>query len=154
MTQTVDVGSEKQLFLDNKWFFDQRGMKLTVNPPMKTERVMVAEKPWEASRIGGGSVIEDEGIYKMWYTADAPGNTPHQRSRCYATSEDGIHWERRNVNLYNWEGHGENNIVMPGGGPGGVMLDPIGRDEHRFNRNYPYQAAWTQVTHHPRREPS
>ena len=21
-------------------------------------------------------------------------------------------------------------------------------------RNYPYQAAWTQVTHHPRREPS
>ena len=23
-----------------------------------------------------------------------------------------------------------------------------------YNRNYPYQAAWTQVTHHPRREPS
>ena len=23
-----------------------------------------------------------------------------------------------------------------------------------LNRNYPYQAAWTQVTHHPRREPS
>ena len=132
MTQTIDVGSEKQLFLDDKWFFDQRGMKLTVNPPMKTERVMVAEKPWEASRIGGGNVIEDEGIYKMWYTADAPGNTPHQRSRCYATSEDGVYWERRDVNLFNWEGHGENNIVMPGAGPGGVMLDPNGQDEHRF----------------------
>ena len=24
----------------------------------------------------------------------------------------------------------------------------------RIHRNYPYQAAWTQVTHHPRREPS
>ena len=23
-----------------------------------------------------------------------------------------------------------------------------------LSRNYPYQAAWTQVTHHPRREPS
>ena len=38
-----------------------------------------------------------------------------------------------------------------GGGHGnGGKLFAVGG----FNRNHPYQAAWTQVTHHPRREPS
>ena len=39
-----------------------------------------------------------------------------------------------------------------GASPGGaaIFLD----SERELSRNYPYQAAWTQVTHHPRREPS
>ena len=41
----------------------------------------------------------------------------------------------------------------PGGtsefSPCGPLVSLVGLD-----RNYPYQAAWTQVTHHPRREPS
>ena len=41
------------------------------------------------------------------------------------------------------EGPGRN-----GGGPR-YLMKSVGLD-----RNYPYQAAWTQVTHHPRREPS
>ena len=32
-----------------------------------------------------------------------------------------------------------------------VLHDPLLKD---VSRNYPYQTAWTQVTHHPRREPS
>ena len=31
---------------------------------------------------------------------------------------------------------------------------PSGSHNRRRTQNYPYQAAWTQVTHHPRREPS
>ena len=30
----------------------------------------------------------------------------------------------------------------------------VAEEQEILNRNYPYQAAWTQVTHHPRREPS
>ena len=40
--------------------------------------------------------------------------------------------------------------------PGGSFHLMTEREEaaETLIRNYPYQAAWTQVTHHPRREPS
>lgn len=133
-TGLLEVGSRKQLFLDHKWFQSQRGMQITVNPPLKKEIVLAPEKPWDNLAIYAYStVLEYGGKYRMWYDALAtlPGEPPHYRSVCYAESRDGLNWERVNVNLYNWEGHRENNIVMPGT-DAGVMIDPNGPDEHRF----------------------
>lgn len=128
----IDVGHAKQLFLDDRWFFSQQGMTLRVNPPVKAERVLLPEQPWETRGIHGYStVLEDDGLYKLWYDAIAPGGKPHSRSICYATSQDGVHWERQYVNLFSWEGITPNNIVMPGTN-GSVMLDPNGPDEHRY----------------------
>ncbi len=136
MGSVIDIGNQKQLFIDDKWFASQRGMTLTANPPVKAERVFVPEKPWESSRISlSPTILEDGGIYKMWYRCSAPGSketAPHGWSMiCYAVSEDGIHWERQNVNLFEWEGIAENNILMPGA-HGGVTIDPNGPDEHRY----------------------
>ncbi|MBI3987884.1 MAG: hypothetical protein HY343_13245 [Lentisphaerae bacterium] len=133
-TRTIDVGAEKQLFIDNKWFQAQRGMTLTVNPPIKSDIVLRPGAPWDELAICVYStVLEHEGTYKMWYDGvsnlDAANN--HYRCLCYAESKDGLNWKRVNVNLFEWEGIRENNIVMPGAN-GGVMLDPNGPDEHRF----------------------
>ena len=43
---------------------------------------------------------------------------------------------------------------VPADGEGGNTIISIGGYDSELSRNYPYQAAWTQVTHHPRREPS
>lgn len=134
MSDAIDIGNRKQLFIDNKWFFTQRGMTLTVNPPIKGEIVLAPEKPWEARALGAYStIIEHGGKYKMWYRcfsySDSVSIPAH--SICYAESADGIHWDRPDLNLFEWEGIKENNIVMPGS-DGGVMLDPNGPDEHRF----------------------
>ena len=127
-----DLGTEKQLFIDQRWFASQRGMHLTVNPPLKAERVLVPEEPWEAKGIHAyNSVLEHDGIYKMWYDAIAPQSSGIPRSLCYATSADGIHWERQFVNLFPLPGMARNTIVMPGVN-GSVMMDPNGGDEHRF----------------------
>ena len=48
-------------------------------------------------------------------------------------------------------------IEAPGVSDGvliGPSIVPSLFQEAPLTRNYPYQAAWTQVTHHPRREPS
>ena len=129
--QTIDVGAQKQLFIDDRWFFSQNGMQLRVNPPVKTERILAAEKPWEAMRLCGGSFLEDNGEYKLWYGAFGGGDEPHARSVCYAVSPDGLNWERRNTGLFEWDGSRQNNIVMPGA-HAGVMIDPNGPDEHRY----------------------
>ena len=50
---------------------------------------------------------------------------------------------------------GEVGEISPGNLADLLILDqdPVA-DITVLSRNYPYQAAWTQVTHHPRREPS
>ena len=90
MKEVIDVGTEKQLFIDNRWFFEQRGMTLTVNPPVKTELVMVPETPWERKRVGAGTIVEHEGRYLMFYTADRARVPIGEIRRYWADSIDGI----------------------------------------------------------------
>jgi len=128
----ITVGSRKQLFIDARFIQSSRGVRLTVNPPIKAERVLRPEKSWESKGIHAYStVLEHEGGYRMWYDAFAAGGHPYSRSICYATSRDGVHWERPEIGLFEWDGARRNNIVMPGTN-GSVMVDPNGPDEHRF----------------------
>lgn len=48
--------------------------------------VLAAGAPWEESSLGSASVVYDGGMYKMWYAA--------QGAIGYATSSDGINWQR------------------------------------------------------------
>lgn len=127
----IDIGNRKQLFIDDRFFARRHGMTLRVNPPTKAERVLHRETPWECSNIGlYSTVIEDQGVYKLWYDAIA-SDAPTPCNLCYATSADGVNWQREDVNVFDWQGHKENNIVMPGA-RGGVMIDPNATDEHRY----------------------
>lgn len=72
--------------------------------------------------VSAHSVMFDaeEGLFKMWY------NTSHytmwrseQENRytywnCYATSKDGIVWEKPELDIVEYEGSKKNNIVMTG----------------------------------------
>ncbi len=94
----------KQLFIDERFFAEQKGIELTVNPPVKAGLVLSPEMPWEKRVLGlYTTVLEDNGIYRMWYDAYV-GLVEEKcrfapRSLCYATSDDGIHWKREMVNL-------------------------------------------------------
>jgi hypothetical protein len=89
---------EKQLFVDDGMIRMKRGLTRVVHPARKLERpVLEAEMPWEVRTADGimdkrvniyGTVLRDEktGAFQMWY-AD-PGNV------LFATSSDGIRWER------------------------------------------------------------
>ena len=129
-----DIGDRKQLFIDHRFVARSEGITLTVNPPVKKEQVLKGEMPWEDMRLGAyATILEDDGVYKLWYDAyvGAVKCAEIPRSTCYATSPDGIHWERPNVNLFNWCGLADNNIVMPDAA-GGVMIDPLAPEEHRY----------------------
>ncbi|MBD03409.1 MAG: hypothetical protein CME24_03565 [Gemmatimonadetes bacterium] len=134
MSNTIDIGNGKQLFLDDRWFADQRGMTLSVNPPIKDQIVLAPGKKWDELAVYAyGTVLEHDGKFKMWYdgVSRLDNELPQYRNICYAESDDGIHWERPNVGRYEWEGIRLNNIVLPGCN-GGIMVDPNGPDEHRF----------------------
>lgn len=99
---------EKQLFADSVLIREKQGVTRVVHPAKKLEQpVLKAEMPWEWKERNGvadkrvnvyGTVLRDEntGAFQMWYS-DA-GHV------LYATSKDGIHWERPVLHIA-----GENN---------------------------------------------
>ena len=136
--EPLDIGSDRQLFIDEYLIAEKNDVKLTVNPPRKTgERNVVAENPWESFRVGAwNSVMKDGDTYKLWYDAASTSDPDSFRKGmgrfvCYATSHDAIHWEKPILGLVGFEGSKQNNILMRDT-TGTVFLDPKNTGGDRF----------------------
>lgn len=128
-----NVGSQKQLFIDNRWFERQEGIQLKLNPPLRRERInWPGFDPWDNHGIHAYlNVIKDSDVYKMWYGGRPKGAHSSQLRMCYAESKDGINWTKPELNLFDIPEFKNNNIVIPGA-YGSIMKDPHGPDEHRY----------------------
>jgi hypothetical protein len=134
----LDIGSERQLFIDEHFIAEKTNVTLTVNPPRKTgERNIVAEHPWESFRVGAwNTVMQDGDTYKLWYDAASSSDPDSFRKGmgrfvCHAASRDGIHWEKPVLGLVEFEGSKKNNILMRDT-TGSVFLDPKKTGGDRF----------------------
>lgn len=126
----IQVGDRRQVFIDRTFLADARGVEIVVHPPRKSgEMTVKPEGAWEKGGIGPySSVLWENGTYHMWYHAmdTVQWDTGHGRgSICYATSRDGIRWERVQAGLIEYEGSRQNNIVF-GHGANGVTLGQDG----------------------------
>ena len=107
---TRNVASRLQLFFD-EWLIDEmNGVDLRLHNPIPREALFDLNRPWEgpASGVGLVTMKEDDG-YHMWYVGFTEGD---RRRTGYAVSEDGVHWERPNRGLIEYDGSKENNLVM------------------------------------------
>ena len=127
----IDIGSTKQLFLDDYLIESMTNLRQVLNPAVKVDNnpVIASEMPWEGNNTRPLRVIyeEDEGLFKMWYTSRNlkidPNMTPGGQTGivilgeddpgvvCLATSEDGINWERPDLGLVEFQGSKHNNIL-------------------------------------------
>jgi len=114
----IDVGSKKQLFIDETFFAVTQNVGLKMNPPQKTyEATIPADRPWESMGVSlAGSVVQVGDTYRMYYIAyysnDAEADEPASRL-CLAVSSDGIHWDKPSLGLVEFNGSKDNNIVFP-----------------------------------------
>lgn len=71
------------------------------------------DRPWEGWVFMYGSVLRDEGSgrFRMWYQS---WNQGLNYKVCFAESTDGIHWEKPELGLVEFEGNRKNNILIPG----------------------------------------
>ena len=148
----LDIGGRRQVFIDERFFQNFKGVELTVHPPAKTHELTVApEHPWEAAIFAYSTVVKDGDTYHLWYDVVAPRKKPEKggdavwqggmiRSLAYARSTDGIRWEKPMLGLAEVFGSRQNNIVLgygAGGVKGGlhstaVFIDPKASPEERF----------------------
>ena len=115
---TRKVGTTHQLFIDDKLIAHSEGVRRVVNQPVKhhDNPVLTYEHPWEGNCvITWGSVLYEpkEKLFKVWY--EAYKKFPKHGDGtivCYATSKDGIHWDKPKLGLYDYLGSKDNNIVF------------------------------------------
>lgn len=113
----VALGSRKHIFIDDVMIEARRNLKLKPNPPaMDQPTDMRNDQPWEESRpgfFGDSCLLDNDGTIYFMYNYGAMwdakvGTAVH----CLATSKDGLHFEKPNVGLYEFNGSFENNIII------------------------------------------
>lgn len=106
------IGHEEQFFLDDHLVDTMTGLKRVVQTPEKYDQnpVLQGDGPGEGwlARIIGNSVHFDaeEEIFKMWYDTVA--------GVAYATSKDGVNWDKPKLGVMEADGSKDNNLVCPG----------------------------------------
>jgi hypothetical protein len=126
----IEIGGRKQLFFDSRFLEQSRGVKRVTNPPVRRQPVLFPAREWESTHIGSYlSVLDDEGTYKLWYMSFAGKGLPRL---CYATSTDGVNWERPELGLVEYRGSAATNIVIAPFREGCVMRDPAAPPSRRY----------------------
>lgn len=125
-TKTPEADGESFSFVDKDIISSERGVLRTLHPGHQLSiPVLEAQEPWESKRINIETVLYDaqSGRFRMWYTSHLSNLkniqdrlVPRLRNNngclvLYATSKDGIHWNRPNLGLYRFDGSAQNNIV-------------------------------------------
>lgn len=147
--QGSDVGSRKQLFIDDALTASSQGIELTMNPPAKTgDMTIQSDLPWEGVGVGEGSIVQVGEEYRLYYDCYCPpgeGEGEPVHRLCMAVSTDGIHWEKPSLGLVDYNGSKDNNIVFPtdGSSTQGAWVFRDTRPDIGAEEQYKMICRWT-----------
>lgn len=117
----IALDSRLELFVDDALIDCMSGAQLKLHPPVRGEKILEFNKPWEGPTCGFFTVIEDNGLFRLYYRGSAnnsAGNDRHTEANpmtvCYAESRDGVNWIRPNLGLVEFRGSKDNNIMWMG----------------------------------------
>ncbi|MBN1345829.1 MAG: hypothetical protein JXQ73_24270 [Phycisphaerae bacterium] len=127
------IGADPQLFVDDVMIAAKQGVVRTIHPCRKLPKpVLEPEHPWEGNRVYVyGSVLYDPTAkqFRMWYMSNpikGKRDPRVNRSRgcllLYATSTDGLRWQKPDLGLYEFDGSKHNNIIYGMDSPS-IILD-------------------------------
>ena len=118
---TIDIGSRRELFVDDHLIETLRDARRQLHHPTPREIAIVHDAPWEGAGSGYHSIIRDGDLYRLYYRGSALGveNGRLKLGRevyCYAESRDGITFTKPMLGLHEYNGSKQNNIIWSGVG--------------------------------------
>jgi len=111
------LGSDRELFCDDTMIGTMTDCQILVHQPVPQEVMLECDKSWEGNSCGYWTVLYDDQakIYRAYAQGWSQGNGVNPGHRLVINtyeSEDGIHWTRPNLGLFEWEGSFDNNIIL------------------------------------------
>ena len=134
------IGPEHQLFLDNCLIAETSHVGREVHQPRREPLPVLSAPAGKSLQAFVLHVLqfEEPPRFRMWYWSWKQWHEWRQGedirfATSYAVSEDGLRWERPELDLYHIEGSPERNIILPYGMMHGMFYEPLEPDpERRF----------------------
>lgn len=121
LTELLDAGKYKQLFLDDHAIESSSGIVRSLHQPYRYGPVLKPHRAQQQTLVQSSSVPQwnaEKDLWEWWYLAfydsapyQGPGAAAQWGDIHYATSLDGIEWERPSLGLYDWRGSRNNNLA-------------------------------------------
>jgi len=84
------------------------GVRLFTEQAKREIPFLKTDKPWDKRGIRVGTLIHEQGKYRIWANCYAD----HERAwQCYFESNDGINWVKPELNIVEFEGSTKNNLL-------------------------------------------
>ncbi len=130
-SESIDLGSQKHVFIDFSLVDQVEDVRLRVNPPRVGGVAIHRDRAWEHHLHFPNTVIDDDGLARMWYASSHMGAGNLETFRWgYAESLDGVHWHKPELGLVELNHVGANNLLP--GTPGSPFKDPAAPPEERY----------------------
>ncbi len=144
----INIGNRRECFFDDYLIDTQKTTaEFLLHEPIKKERVMTYNMPWEGDGSTSQCMFKDDDKYRLYYIGRSMSTIQRNSNGeirdntyyfCYAESKDGINWERPVLNMFEFDGSKQNNIInsrkAAGHGPFFVFKDtnPLCPDNERY----------------------
>ena len=114
----VDIGSRRELFVDDHLIDTLHNARLKLHSPVRRELAVAFDRPWEGSFSAYPTVLKDGDVYRAYYRGrHGREGTAAREVTCCAESTDGVQWTKPDLRLYEVNGTLDNNAVLAGYAP-------------------------------------
>jgi hypothetical protein len=123
-----NIASRLEPMVDD-YLIDQTAgpIEWVVQQPTPADVALVADKPWEGNTSAYFTVLSDADKVRVYYRGEhfdeQTKKAAHAEVTCYAESNDGIHFSKPELGLFEFAGSKANNIVWMG--PGAHNFTPF-----------------------------
>jgi len=123
----IEIGNRLELFVDHHLVEHLENSELRLHAPRPAESVLTFDKPWEGRFCGYTTIIQDKGVFRMYYRGlPTPGSDGTDTEvTCYAESNDGIHWRKPELGIFEIDGSRNNNVVLARETPASHNFSPF-----------------------------
>jgi len=109
----MNISNKIEMFVDDALIDSFKGCSLKLTKPIRKEKVMTFDQPWESETSGYITVLNDNGVIRMYYrgATDRIDNKSYEYT-CYAVSSDGTNFSRPRLGIHEHNGDILNNIIL------------------------------------------